>query len=343
MSRARRLRPGLVHRAGPDVRAPHAERPLGQGRAARGAARAARRRGDRRDAVDAHVRARADRTARPPRLPGRPAPHAARRGRRRHAPSLLFVLVFAGLADFGRRSPSSAWPTGSSPGTCTSACAPATRSSRPSPSGQFTLATEPGTRRARSCSSPAASASRRSSASPRRCCARSRRAASMLLCGNRSEDEIIFRERLGALAAEFAPRLVVRHALDAARELERRRAARSTERATLRLLGTTDADAFYVCGPEADDAERVRAHSPRAGVPRDRVHTERFAYASADHDPHPRPLRRDHVRRQRPPRHGAAPARRSCRPGSRPASTCPRAAPWAAAAPARSARRAARS
>jgi DNA-binding transcriptional MerR regulator len=38
----RRLRPSMVRRAGPDVRGPHAECPLGQRRAASGAARAAR-------------------------------------------------------------------------------------------------------------------------------------------------------------------------------------------------------------------------------------------------------------------------------------------------------------
>ncbi len=37
-----------------------------------------------------------------------------------------------------------------------------------------------------------------------------------LLCGNRSEDEIVFRRRIDALATEFQARLTVRHTLDLA-------------------------------------------------------------------------------------------------------------------------------
>jgi len=73
----------------------------------------------------------------------------------------------------------------------------------------------------------------------------------VLLCGNRCEEEIIFRERLGALEREFAPRLVVRHALDQPPANWSGVAGALDGARTLQLLGNTDADAFYVCGPEA--------------------------------------------------------------------------------------------
>jgi ferredoxin-NADP reductase len=102
----------------------------------------------------------------------------------------------------------------------------------------------------------------------------------VLLCGNRCEDEIIFRERLGALEAGFASRLVVRHALDQPpANWSGVRGALDGAR-TLQLLGTTDADAYYVCGPEAMMKDVCGALAG-AGIASDRVHTERFAYASA--------------------------------------------------------------
>ena len=76
------------------------------------------------------------------------------------------------------------------------------------------------------------------------------RSRAVLLCGNRSEDEIIFRERLGALESEFASRLVVRHALDQPPSNWSGVTGALDGAATLRLLGATDADAFYVCGPK---------------------------------------------------------------------------------------------
>jgi len=105
------------------------------------------------------------------------------------------------------------------------------------------------------------------------------RSRAVLLCGNRREDEIIFRERLAALEAEFAPRLVVRHALDQPPTHWSGVGGALDGERTLQLLGTTNVDEFYVCGPEAMMTDVCSALAG-AGVARDRVHTERFAYAS---------------------------------------------------------------
>jgi len=105
------------------------------------------------------------------------------------------------------------------------------------------------------------------------------RSRAVLLCGNRCEDEIIFRERLSALASEFASRLIVRHALDQPPANWSGVTGALDGARTLQLLGTTDADAFYVCGPEAMMTDVCSALAV-AGVAPDRVRTERFAYAS---------------------------------------------------------------
>ena len=101
-----------------------------------------------------------------------------------------------------------------------------------------------------------------------------------LLTGNRNEDEIVFRARLDALAAEFQPRLVVRHALDVAPPGWHGLHGRLDGAQVVGALDLAAADAFYVCGPEPM-MQSVCAALESARVPRDRVHTERFAYASA--------------------------------------------------------------
>jgi ferredoxin-NADP reductase len=106
------------------------------------------------------------------------------------------------------------------------------------------------------------------------------RSRAVLLCGNRSEEEIIFRRRVAALETEFAPRLVVQHALDTPPSGWQGLTGALDGARTLQALGTTSADAYYVCGPEAMMQSVCDALS-RAGVERERMHTERFAYASA--------------------------------------------------------------
>ncbi len=100
-----------------------------------------------------------------------------------------------------------------------------------------------------------------------------------LLCGSRSEDEIVFRRRIEALAQQFAPRLRVRHALDAAADGWTGLRGPLDGPRVLEALGEARADAYFVCGPEPM-MQIVCAALEAAGVPRDRVHTERFAYAS---------------------------------------------------------------
>ena len=101
-----------------------------------------------------------------------------------------------------------------------------------------------------------------------------------LLCGNRSEAEIVFRRRLEALAREFSPRLAVHHALDdAPADWPGLRGPLDGAR-VLEALGGAAADAYYVCGPEPM-MQSVCAALAGAGVPREQLHTERFAYASA--------------------------------------------------------------
>jgi ferredoxin-NADP reductase len=101
-----------------------------------------------------------------------------------------------------------------------------------------------------------------------------------LLTGNRCEDEIIFRTRLDALRTQFGPRLVVRHALDDAPAGWTGLTGVLDGTQVLRAVGKEPADAWFVCGPEPM-MQGVCESLASAGVPRDRVHTERFVYASA--------------------------------------------------------------
>jgi ring-1,2-phenylacetyl-CoA epoxidase subunit PaaE len=102
----------------------------------------------------------------------------------------------------------------------------------------------------------------------------------VLLCGNRSEDEIIFAQRIASLAAGFAPRLVVRHALDAAPDGWTGLRGALDGALVLQALEGRAADAYYVCGPEPMMRSVCEALTA-SGVASDRIHTERFAYASA--------------------------------------------------------------
>jgi len=100
-----------------------------------------------------------------------------------------------------------------------------------------------------------------------------------LLTGNRSAAEIVFRARLAALAQEFPGRLVVRHAIDSAPAGWDGLHGPLDGAQVLRALdGAADADAFFVCGPEPM-MQDVCGALERSGVPRERIRTERFAYA----------------------------------------------------------------
>jgi ferredoxin-NADP reductase len=101
-----------------------------------------------------------------------------------------------------------------------------------------------------------------------------------LLTGNRCEQEIVFRQRLDALESEFRPRLVVRHALDVAPDGWPGLRGVLDGAQVLRAVGSEPADAWFVCGPEPM-MQGVCASLTGAGVPRERIRTERFAYASS--------------------------------------------------------------
>jgi ferredoxin-NADP reductase len=100
-----------------------------------------------------------------------------------------------------------------------------------------------------------------------------------LLCGNRCEDEIIFRQRLAALECEFTQRLTVRHALDTAPVGWNGLRGALDGDLVLAALAGRSADACYVCGPDPM-MRSVCAALEASGVAGDCIHTERFAYAS---------------------------------------------------------------
>jgi len=101
-----------------------------------------------------------------------------------------------------------------------------------------------------------------------------------LLCGNRSEDEIVFRRRLATLAEQFHPRLAVQHSLDTAGDGWTGLRGALDGATVLQALVGQAADDYFICGPEPM-MQSVCAALEAAGIPRNRVHTERFAYASA--------------------------------------------------------------
>ena len=102
----------------------------------------------------------------------------------------------------------------------------------------------------------------------------------ILLCGNRSKDEIIFRGRIAALEAAHSPRLLVRHALDSPPAGWTGIAGALDGERVLEALGEAAADAYYVCGPQPM-MDSVCESLAGAGVASQRIHTERFAYARA--------------------------------------------------------------
>lgn len=108
-----------------------------------------------------------------------------------------------------------------------------------------------------------------------------------LLYGSRSEDDIIFHERIARLAGAHPDRLQVVLALDQARARWPGIKGPLTGERVLAALGTDTDDAeFYVCGPAAMMDSVVSALAG-AGVSRERIHLERFAYADARTVEHP--------------------------------------------------------
>ncbi len=101
-----------------------------------------------------------------------------------------------------------------------------------------------------------------------------------LLYGSRSEDEIIFRRRLATLTAEFPQALRVVHAVDEAPEGWTGVTGCLDGSRVLEILGGRPAaDFYYVCGP-APMMDSVTEALRSAGIPTDRVRTERFTYVA---------------------------------------------------------------
>lgn len=104
-----------------------------------------------------------------------------------------------------------------------------------------------------------------------------------LVFGNRRESDVIFRERLDALAREHGERLRVVHVLEEASPRAHRLGrpdaetvgALVTELALLERLPGEDAPLFFVCGP-APMMASVRHALTDAGVPDARIREERF-------------------------------------------------------------------
>jgi predicted ferric reductase len=98
-----------------------------------------------------------------------------------------------------------------------------------------------------------------------------------LLYANRSREDIAFREELEAIAREAHPRLEVVHVLERPPADWGGEVGRVGPELIERRLGGSIADrAFYVCGPPRM-MESVLGSLRRLGVPRRRLHSERFA------------------------------------------------------------------
>jgi len=106
------------------------------------------------------------------------------------------------------------------------------------------------------------------------------RARVTLLYGSRSEDEIIFRDRLAALASQFHERLDVRLALDDVPELWTGMAGPLDGERVMAALDDCASAQWFLCGP-APMMNSVVAALDCAGVSGERIHLERFQYAEA--------------------------------------------------------------
>ncbi|MEO6083578.1 MAG: 2Fe-2S iron-sulfur cluster-binding protein [Umezawaea sp.] len=100
-----------------------------------------------------------------------------------------------------------------------------------------------------------------------------------LLCGNRSEEEVIFADELRRLAGENPERLSITHVLTR----ERGRLDAAGVRGWFTGLRPSDDARYYLCGPEGL-MDTVRGVLAELGVPDDRVHQERYT-SGADQTP----------------------------------------------------------
>ncbi len=114
-----------------------------------------------------------------------------------------------------------------------------------------------------------------------------------LRCGHRNEGEIIFRERLAKLEREFGERLDLAYALDDPSPEWKGLCGALDGPRVMDSLGDVGAELYYLCGP-APMMENVSDALAAAGIPGERIRTERFTYASAANMPIPRRPARIH-------------------------------------------------
>lgn len=104
-----------------------------------------------------------------------------------------------------------------------------------------------------------------------------------LLYGNRSMGSVMFLEAIHRLKDRFLDRLVIHHFLSReSTDLPLSRGRLDEEKiaalAKGRLLVLSEVDAAYVCGP-GDMIDNITVGLEKAGLPRDRIRTERFTSA----------------------------------------------------------------
>ena len=98
----------------------------------------------------------------------------------------------------------------------------------------------------------------------------------LLLYGNRTAEDIVFREELESIAAGGTPRLRVVHVLSEPKADWQGEKGYVDEEKIRRLCGDTSGKAFYICGPPVM-MKKVIAALKRMGVPRGRIHYEMFS------------------------------------------------------------------
>lgn len=107
----------------------------------------------------------------------------------------------------------------------------------------------------------------------------------LLLYSNRSEADIIFRERLAGLASEYSS-LEVKHLLTRANGAWNGLSGRLNRPRVAELAGSVHDAHFYICGP-AGLMESVTNYLRSEAIPADRIHVEEFTPAAREVAKHP--------------------------------------------------------
>jgi ring-1,2-phenylacetyl-CoA epoxidase subunit PaaE len=106
-----------------------------------------------------------------------------------------------------------------------------------------------------------------------------------LIYGNRSEDSIIFKNKIEELETQYGKRFTIHHLLSRPSDLWVGHKGRISQGMAIRLMKDSDTDfakdEFYLCGP-IGMMEDVIAGLNIYNVPKDRIHKENFHTAIAD-------------------------------------------------------------